>query len=319
MNQALRALPLLAVASAFACGGASSDPRERYNGRDYLLSDEITEDGLVIRRVDIDLDGEADTFEYFRAEDALGQPVTAYEDLLYERYDDLVIVRKEMDVNLDGTLDLRREYGPGAQLLREEFDVDFDGTFDTTNFYEEGALSQRSHDRDGNGVAETIVYFREGAIHRIESDVTGEGETDEWEYFENDRLVRVGIDLNGDGVIDQRMRSEDQGDGGPRPESRRRNVRDIRPIARPEDALGTPEEAAAREAAEAAETAPNDSAADDAAPNETAAEPATDPADGPTPDTEPADAQDDAEPTDAAAPGDADESEGESGDDGASE
>lgn len=288
MNQALRALPVLAVATAFACGGATSDPRERYNGRDYLLSDEITEDGLVIRRVDIDLDGEADTFEYFRAEDALGQPVTEYEDLLYERYDDLVIVRKEMDVNLDGALDLRREYGPGAQLLREEFDVDFDGTFDTTNFYEEGVLSQRSNDTDGDGVAESIIYFREGAIHRIETDVTGEGETDEWEYFENDRLVRVGIDLNGDGVIDQRMRSEEQGDGGPRPETRRHNVRDIRPISRPEDALGTPEEAAARNAADGTTT--EDAAGTDA--------PTVDEA--PAVDEAPTDAPDDATPDDGA-------------------
>ena len=39
MNQALRALPLLAVASAFACGGASSDANDRYNGRDFRLTD----------------------------------------------------------------------------------------------------------------------------------------------------------------------------------------------------------------------------------------------------------------------------------------
>src|SRR3954454_3958748 len=46
------------------------------------------------------------------------------------------LVRKELDINWDGRVDIARNYDDHEQVEREALDLDFDGKVDQVNYYE---------------------------------------------------------------------------------------------------------------------------------------------------------------------------------------
>ena len=88
-------------------------------------------------------------------------------------------VRKELDINWDGRVDLTTSYDAREEREREAMDLDFDGKVDSVFFYEKGRLARR--ERDSNG----------------------DGRVDYWEYWENNQVDRIGEDLDGDGNVDK--------------------------------------------------------------------------------------------------------------------
>ena len=113
------------------------------------------------------------------------------------------LVRKEMDINWDGKVDITRLYDEEERIHVERLDLDFDGRVDQTNFYEKGNLVRKERDVGYSGKSNTWLYVEKGKITRKERDTNNDGKVDYWEYWENDQVDRVGEDTNGDGTVDR--------------------------------------------------------------------------------------------------------------------
>lgn len=113
------------------------------------------------------------------------------------------LVRKELDINWDGKVDIVRNYGENEQVESEKIDLDFDGKVDQVNFYEKGVIVRKERDVGYTGRPNTWIFYEKGHIVRKERDADGNGKVDYWEYWENDQVDRVGEDLDGDGNVDR--------------------------------------------------------------------------------------------------------------------
>jgi hypothetical protein len=113
------------------------------------------------------------------------------------------LVRKEMDINWDGKVDIVRYYDENEQLVKETLDLDFDGKVDQWNYYEKGVLVRKERDLDYGGKPDLWIYYEKGQIVRKERDTNHNGKVNYWEYWENGQVDRVGEDLDGDGKVDR--------------------------------------------------------------------------------------------------------------------
>lgn len=113
------------------------------------------------------------------------------------------MVRKELDINWDGKIDIAREYDEREQMVKESLDLDFDGKVDQVNYYEKGMIVRKERDLTSSGKISEWVYFEKGKIVRKERDTNSDGKIDYWEYWEADQVDRVGEDLDGDGNVDK--------------------------------------------------------------------------------------------------------------------
>lgn len=111
------------------------------------------------------------------------------------------LIRKESDINFDGTVDVISHYESG-QLVKEEIDADFDGKTDWTDFYEEGRRIRQESDTDFEGRIDVWKFFEDGKIIRKERDINGDGKPDYFEHYENNEVIRIGRDTDGDGKED---------------------------------------------------------------------------------------------------------------------
>jgi len=121
------------------------------------------------------------------------------------------VVRKEMDINWDGKVDIVRYYDENEQISKEELDLDFDGRIDQWNYYEKGVLVRKERDLDFNGKPDLWIYYDKGHIVRKERDTNHSGKVNYWEYWENDHVDRIGEDLNGDGQVDRWTKNPNPG------------------------------------------------------------------------------------------------------------
>jgi antitoxin component YwqK of YwqJK toxin-antitoxin module len=198
---------LLAVsavaATALACGGGEAQapkaevvvPTEVDSGdaEAYAKSNQ-----LELVRFDLNRDQRPDVFKFYRSDadaTAAGQRTQR-------------LVRKDMDLNNDGKVDVVRMYDDKGGVKEERTDLDFDGRFDEVALYDKGAVARKDIDLNYDGKADVVRFYVEGKITRIESDRTGDGTVDTWEYYENGELDRVGVDLDGDGIVDSWERSK---------------------------------------------------------------------------------------------------------------
>jgi len=129
------------------------------------------------------------------------------------------LVRKELDVNSDGKVDITKLYDEKEQVAQESYDLDFDGKVDQINHYEKGLIVRKERFLDGTqGKPQLWIYYEKGKITRKERDTNGDGKVDYWEYWENDQVDRIGEDLDGDGTVDRWTKNPDnnasQGGGG---------------------------------------------------------------------------------------------------------
>jgi antitoxin component YwqK of YwqJK toxin-antitoxin module len=116
----------------------------------------------------------------------------------YER-----LVRKELDINWDGKVDIARNYDQKEQIEREALDLDFDGKVDQVNYYEKGVIVRKESDLASGGKPTLWRFYEKGKLVRKERDTNGDGKVDYWEYWEGDQVDRVGEDLDGDGNVDK--------------------------------------------------------------------------------------------------------------------
>lgn len=113
------------------------------------------------------------------------------------------LVRKELDINWDGKVDITRTYGEREVIEREALDLDFDGKVDQVNFYEKNTIVRKERDLDYNSRPDLWIFYEKGKVVRKERDSNADGKVDYWEYWEGDQVDRIGEDLDGDGNVDK--------------------------------------------------------------------------------------------------------------------
>ena len=196
-------LALLSLSMLAACGGSDQSLRERAQEKPSPLLEPIyTEDGMKGERFDLNLDGTADIVKWLRYRDRSGQ-LLADARLKEPRGEYVeVIMRKEMDTNLDGKMDVIRNYNRRGALTGEQVDTEFDGVLETEATVVDGKVTRVTIDLNADGKPESVRYYRNGQLQRIERDPNGDGVTDTWSHFENHALTRIGADYDGDGGVD---------------------------------------------------------------------------------------------------------------------
>ncbi len=116
------------------------------------------------------------------------------------------LIRKEVDLNHDGRIDMYRIYDEGGLVTEESSDLDFDGRHDTRSVYAGGIMVRREADLNYDGTPDIIRTYDAEKLKMVETDSDGNGKIDTWEYFEGGKLDRIGTDTNGDGIIDEWQR-----------------------------------------------------------------------------------------------------------------
>ena len=196
-------LALVSLSMLAACGGSEASLRERtQDAPSPLLEPIYTEDGMKGERFDLNLDGTADIVKWVRYRDRSGQ-LLADARLKEPRGEYVeVIMRKEMDTNLDGKMDVIRNHHRRGALTGEQVDTEFDGVLETEATVVDGKVTRVTIDLTGDGKPESTRFYRNGQLQRIERDPNGDGLTDSWSHFENQALTRIGTDYDGDGGVD---------------------------------------------------------------------------------------------------------------------
>lgn len=214
-SQAATALGLALIFTATACGSSneqakddkSAAKKDEGSASDGPVSLEL-DGNQAVQRIDVNGDNKPDVFKFFR----ITGPAPKGKD---ESDAPRVLVRKEMDVNFDGKMDVVEYYTGESgkeQLIRQEYDLDFDGRVDETRHYKSGHVTLIELDLGFDGRTDTWRYYQltkndEGkTVNRLiekRKDTNGDGAVDEWEYFTKGKLTKIGFDTNGDGAPDK--------------------------------------------------------------------------------------------------------------------
>ena len=190
---AVAALALSACGKKNAPASAGSDD-SLYGSK--VKEKEMTAEGLIRQSIDLDADKRPEIFNFYR-----------------ERADaPRLLVKKEIDLNRDGKVDVISYFDDDGVLEKEEMDGDYDGVFDWTDHYQDGWRVMSEYDTDFDGIANVWKYYtraEEGQgqpqLDRKERDTDGDGKVDVWERFnEKGEVTRTGRDTDGDGKMDVR-------------------------------------------------------------------------------------------------------------------
>lgn len=185
MHRLLPALPLLALV---ACGPKGKSPSAA-GGPGHAINERPAEGGLVVQEVDLDGNGSVEIYNFYRE----------------TRDGTRFLVRKELDLNLDGHVDVISHFDDEGNLVKEEMDGDFDGLFDWVDHYQDGQRVLSESDTDYDGKPNVWSYYEGGRIQRKERDTDGDGRIDYWERFDDDgNVIVTGADTDGDGKMDTR-------------------------------------------------------------------------------------------------------------------
>lgn len=153
------------------------------------VTEKTLSDGVLVVEVDLDGDERVDIYNYYRPLDDDGR----------------LLLRKEIDLNRDGSIDLWTHYAENGNIEKEEMDSDFDGVVDWVDHYQGGKRVMSEIDTQNSGRFDLFKYYEGGKIHRKERDTTGDGVVDLWEYFDqNGTVIKVGRDIDNDGQMDVR-------------------------------------------------------------------------------------------------------------------
>ena len=96
--------------------------------------EEMSTDGLLIRRFDLNRDEKPDMVKYYKVLPAGEQ-----------------LVRSEFDLNFDGKPDVWRFYDERKAMVKERIDFDFDGVVDSINHFEAGTVVRKEVDLNFDG------------------------------------------------------------------------------------------------------------------------------------------------------------------------
>lgn len=177
---------------AVGCGGDGEKKKDKTPGTSKVLrgADRYPNEGLIVVKADLNGDTIPDVYSVYK-EEAKGDDQPARR-----------LVRKEIDVNFDGAVDIWRHFNESEKLIKEELDYNFDGRVDALNFFDKGKLVRKEVDVEFDQAADVFKYYKDGELIRVERDTNNDGRVDFWEYYERGILDRIGRDNNGDGRVD---------------------------------------------------------------------------------------------------------------------
>lgn len=155
-----------------------------------ILNTHVTPEGLTQVEVDLDGDAKANVTNFYR-----------------ERADaPKLLMRKDVDLNRDGRIDVRTTYDDAGLRTQEEMDGDFDGRADWVDHYIAGKRAYSEVDTDFNGTFDLFKYFENGVCRRKERDTNGDGRVDFWEYLDDKgNVTKTGRDIDNDGQMEDRQ------------------------------------------------------------------------------------------------------------------
>jgi antitoxin component YwqK of YwqJK toxin-antitoxin module len=187
-----RALLMMVGVPLVLCGCATTGKNsgaDKISRDDWVNPVQEYDEGNGFRKVTLDInsDRKPDVFNYYR--DGEGS-------------EENLLVRKEIDLNFDGTIDVTQIWKDGV-MTQEQIDADFDGRKDWIDFYDQGERIRAEWDTSFDGYPDQIRYYEGGTIARVEMDTTGDHQVDYWEYYEAGIMQRSGWDLNADGKVDK--------------------------------------------------------------------------------------------------------------------
>lgn len=154
----------------------------------------LPEEGHILEEVDLNGDQQPDIYNYYRERSNASR----------------LLLRKEVDLNLDGRVDIISHFDDDGTLQKEEMDGDYDGRIDWVDHYRNGVRVMSEYDTDFDGRPNVYKYFAKkanGSTHldRKERDTNGDGNIDYWERFDVDgQVIRTARDTDGDGKMDVR-------------------------------------------------------------------------------------------------------------------
>ncbi len=191
----MRAVALVTCLLAFGCSTTKDAKKGDGDGDgSQKLSENIRQKQSGNEKVtEFDLNGDKKPDVWTYTVPAKGPDGKEYEKL----------VRKELDINWDGKVDISRTYDDHEQIEREALDLDFDGKVDQVNYYEKGVIVRKERDLSSSGKPSLWLFYEKGKLVRKERDTNGDGKVDYWEYWEGDQVDRIGEDLDGDGNVDK--------------------------------------------------------------------------------------------------------------------
>ena len=180
----MKRLSLLLLVCLVGCGTSRAVETQR-TGHSMGVLDTKVDGAETVQLLDLNGDGKADVWKV-----SVKLPGSG---------DKAMLVRKDLDVNFDGRVDIRRHYDTSGEVEREEMDLDFDTRVDAVHFYRKGALYMSEIDMAFDGRTDVWKFYDDGELVRKERDLDGDSTVDSWEYWKSGKLVRKGSDRDGDG------------------------------------------------------------------------------------------------------------------------
>ena len=180
----------------FACGASTSkvDPKSAAETvantpKPPIVTNEATEEGLRCQKIDLNIDGKVDVWNYYR--DRTGATP--------------LLLKKEIDLNWDGNKDIVTTFTQDGHIQKEEMDQDFDGQFEWIDHYQGNKRVMSEIDTDVDGKYDLFRFYEGDKVRRKEQDTNGDGIIDFWQHLnEQGEVTKIGRDLDGDGIMDVR-------------------------------------------------------------------------------------------------------------------
>ena len=214
MTRIIASLLAIFVCSSILAGCSGSDKSSSTAANRMVFKEQkenlrFDNTGMKRQVFDMNSDGQVDLWKFYAYKKASDE----------EGEGELIIVRKELDLNFDGVVDRIMYYNQKENLMREEIDTNFDGIVDRIHYYDNGlVIKTEFYQEDCNRFAideintaevhpNLVRVFRQGVLTREEVDVSCDGKREVVTVFnaEGD-IVQIGMDENSDGIIEKWLR-----------------------------------------------------------------------------------------------------------------
>lgn len=186
-------LLLTSLTLLVGCSGDKAAQKDGANPANRVMrgADRYPREGLIVVKADLNNDRIPDVYSIYREQtpEGGGEPTRQ-------------LIRKEVDVNFDGSLDIWRHYNDAEAVIKEEMDYNFDGRVDAINYYDQGQLVRKEIDVEFDQAPDVFKHYKNNELVSVERDTNNDGRLDYWEYYERGVLDRIGRDTNGDGSVD---------------------------------------------------------------------------------------------------------------------